>query len=341
MPTEQTSQEQHPDIRASANKEPQKRSISDDLKHCGCGFLMGAADIVPGVSGGTMALIVGIYSRLVTAISRIDRRFLRHLADRKMREAAEHADLRFLIAVGGGVLLGAGGLASVMKLLLSDHRTLTYGAFTGLILASSLLVSRQVILWSPQRLTQLLLAILGAWWLVTLPALQNPPDSLIYVFFCGMIGICAMILPGISGAFILLLLNCYETVLGAIRSFVHLDLSGEVLGILIVFSIGCLTGLLAFSRLLKKLLATHHDSTIAVLCGFMLGSLYRLWPFQRDLTPDVTDFKHKTFEHFLPPQLSTEVWTTLLTAALAASIVLLLDAAARRFGRRQLTDSPR
>ncbi|MCH2201948.1 MAG: DUF368 domain-containing protein [Fuerstiella sp.] len=334
MPTETTSEECDPKIGVSASNESVKRSIRDDLKHCGCGFLMGAADIVPGVSGGTMALIVGIYSRLVTAISHIDRRFLTYLAGRKIREAAQHADLRFLIAVGCGILLGAGGLASVMKILLSDHRTLTYGAFTGLILASSLLVSRQVISWSPRRVTQLLVAILAAWWLVTLPVLQNAPDSLIYLFFCGMIGICAMILPGISGAFILLLLNCYETVLGAIRSFVHLDFSVEVLGILVVFSTGCLMGLLAFSRLLKKLLATYHDSTIAALCGFMLGSLYRLWPFQRDLTPDVADFKHKTFEHFIPREMSAEAWTTAFTAMLAAVFVLSLDAVARRFSSR-------
>lgn len=294
---------------------------------------MGAADIVPGVSGGTMALIVGIYERLIAAISRIDREFIGHFLSRRFRAAFDHADLRFLIVLGFGILTGAGGLASVMKLLLSEHRGNTYAAFTGMILASSLIVSRRIPRWNAQRIGLLVLAACGAWWLVTLSALQNPPDSLLYLFFCGTIGICAMILPGISGAFILLLLSRYETVLDAIRSFVHLDLSLDVLTTLVVFSAGCLSGLLIFSRVLRRLLANHHDSTIAVLCGFMLGSLYRLWPFQRDLAPEVEDFKHKTLEHFLPADLTSEVWSATLIAVVAAALVLTLDVVASRVAK--------
>jgi putative membrane protein len=305
----------------------------DDVRYCASGFLMGAADIVPGVSGGTMALIVGIYERLIAAISRIDRDCVGHLLARRFWAAFHHADLRFLIVLGCGILLGAGGLASMMKLLLNDHRSHTYAAFTGMILASSLIVSRRVSKWTAQRIALMLVAACGAWWLVTLSALQNPPDSLFYLFFCGMIGICAMILPGISGAFILLLLSRYEIVLNAIRSFVHLDWSVGVFTTLVVFSIGCLTGLLTFSRVLRRLLANHHDSTIAVLCGFMLGSLYRLWPFQRDLTPDIEDFKHKTLEHFLPNGLTSEVWAATFIAVIAAALVLTLDVVAGRAAR--------
>jgi putative membrane protein len=333
MPTEQpTEPNSSSAYRTSGSPLPEARQMTlrDDLKHCGCGFLMGAADIVPGVSGGTMALIVGIYERLVSAISHIDREFLQHVLSRRFRQAAEHADLRFLVGLGCGILLGAGGLASVMKVLLTDHRTLTYAAFTGMILASSLLVARQVRLWSMLHVGLLLLAAAGAWWLVTLSTLQNPPNSLVYLFFCGMIGISAMILPGISGAFILLLLSRYETVLNAIRSFVHLELSVEVITTLVVFSLGCLTGLLAFSRVLKKLLTTYHDSTIAVLCGFMLGSLYRLWPFQKDLTPDVRELKHKLFEHIWPANLTNEVWQAAFTAVIAGALVLTLDTVGRR-----------
>lgn len=306
--------------------------MRDDLRHGAFGFLMGAADIVPGVSGGTMALIVGIYARLVTAISHIDKTFVQHLLAGRIRAAIQHADLRFLVTLGMGVVVGAGGLASVMKLLLAEHRTLTYAAFAGMILASSLLVARQISVWSAKRVVVLLLAALFAWWLVTLPALQNPPDSKLYLFACGMVGICAMILPGISGAFILLLMSRYETVLNAIRSFVHLEITVDLLMTLIVFAAGCATGLLAFSRVLRKLLMTHHDATISVMCGFMLGSVYRLWPFQRDLTPEIEDFKHKSFEHFLPSELSGEVWTAAGTAVLAAIVVLSLDAAARQVG---------
>lgn len=338
MSTEQPTEKQSSSADlASASPSPEDRQMTlrEDLKHCGCGFLMGAADVVPGVSGGTMALIVGIYERLVAAISHIDRTFLQHVLNRRFRQAAQHADLRFLVGLGCGILLGAGGLASVMKVLLTDHRTLTYAAFTGMILASSLLVARQVQLWSMQRAGLLLLAATGAWWLVTLPSLQNPPNSMVYLFFCGMIGISAMILPGISGAFILLLLSRYETILNAIRSFVHLELSVAVLTTLIVFSLGCLTGLLVFSRVLKRLLTTFHDETIAVLCGLMLGSLYRLWPFQKDLTPDVMELKHKLFEHIWPSNTG-EIWPAAFTAVIAGALVLTLDAVGQRMSNTSL-----
>ena len=315
-------------------------SLRDNVKHCGCGFLMGAADIVPGVSGGTMALIVGVYERLVTAISHFDGRFLQLLASRDVREAARHIDLQFLAGLGCGVLLGAGSLATVIEVLLTDQRTLTYAAFTGMILASSLLVAGQVKSWSLQRIGRLLLAAIAACWLMTLPFVQNPPDSLVYLFFCGMVGICAMILPGISGAFILLMLSRYKTVLEAIRSFVHMEINTGVLVTLVVFALGCGTGLLAFSRVLRKLLTAHRESTIAVLCGLMLGSLYRLWPFQRDLTPD-KDLKHKAFEHFMPTSFSAEVWSAAFAAILAGALVLSLDAVARKFQRAQIEGAQR
>ncbi len=316
-------------------------TLSDDVRHGAFGFLMGAADIVPGVSGGTMALIVGIYARLITAISRIDRRFLQLVFSGQIAAAIRHADLRFLITLGCGIVLGAGGLASVMKILLTDHRTLTFAAFAGMILASSLLVARRIGAWSPLRVITLIAAAGFAWWLVTLPALQNPPDSKLYLFVCGMIGICAMILPGISGAFILLLMSRYETIVSAIRSFVHLELTADVLLTLIVFALGCATGLLTFSRVLKKLLVTHHDATIAAMCGFMLGSVYRLWPFQRDLTPDVEDLKHKVFEHFIPTEVNGVVWSAVAAAVVAGILVLSLDAAARQIADNRQTVTPR
>lgn len=313
-------------------------SIGHDVKNAGCGFLMGAADIVPGVSGGTMALIVGVYERLVTAISHFDRTFIGQVRSGSVRDAARHVDLRFLAALGCGIVVGAGGLASIMKHLLIEHRSVTYAAFTGMILASSLLVARQIQTWQPRKVVLLVLAAAAAWWIVTLSALQNPPDSLIYLFVCGMIGICAMILPGISGAFILLLMSRYETVLNAIRSFVHMEITVDVLATLLVFSAGCATGLLAFSKVLRKLLATHHDSTVAVMCGFMLGSLYKLWPFQHDLTPEVEDLKHKTFEHFMPSGMSSDVLIAGLAVVVAVVLVLALDAIANRLSRNDHND---
>ncbi|MEZ6058765.1 MAG: DUF368 domain-containing protein [Planctomycetaceae bacterium] len=300
------------------------------LKTIGCGFVMGTADIVPGVSGGTMALILGIYERLLTAISRCDRDLLRMLFDRRWVAAANRIDLRFVIPLLVGILLGAAGLASVMKQLLTDYRSLTYSAFAGLILASSVLVGRMVSVWKLQYVGGLLLGAVFALRLVTLPALQNPPDTYWYLFICGMVGITAMILPGISGAFILLLLRRYDTIVDSLRSILHGDLNLTVLSTVAVFALGCVTGLLSFSRILRWLLAHRHDMTMSVLCGFMIGSLYRLWPFQKDLTPETADVKHKVFEHVIPQNLSADVWLTVVVFALSMSVVLVLDVLAQR-----------
>ncbi|MEZ6123328.1 MAG: DUF368 domain-containing protein [Planctomycetaceae bacterium] len=219
-------------------------SPAQDLKTAICGFLMGAADIVPGVSGGTVALILGIYERLVTAISQVNGRFLQLLVARQWRAAFEHVDARFCIALGCGIATGILGLASLMSYLLSNQMSLTFAAFTGMILASSLLVARRLPTWHPEHWGMLVLGIVVALRLVTLPALQNPPHTLWYLFLCGVIGITAMILPGISGAFILLLLNRYHHITESLRNIIHGDIQLSVLIELAVFSVGCLTGLL-------------------------------------------------------------------------------------------------
>jgi putative membrane protein len=322
-----TDQTQNPDASADTLAPARRTNL---LQIAGSGFLMGAADIVPGVSGGTVALILGIYERLLTAISRCDRDLLSMLTDRRWKAAAERIDLKFCIALGTGILTGAAGLATVMKHLLTEYRSLTYAAFVGMILASSILVARRVSLWRMQTYGSLLLGIIIALRLVTLPELQNPPDTYWYLFLCGMIGISAMILPGVSGAFLLLLLRRYDVVVDAIRSVVHGDISTATIATIAVFACGCLTGLLSFSRVLRWLLAHRHDVTMAMLCGFMIGSLYRLWPFQRDMSPEVEDIKHKVFEHYLPQGVTSHVVLAIVIVLASAGLILALDAIGRR-----------
>ncbi len=304
-----------------------------DLRIAGCGFAMGAADIVPGVSGGTVALILGVYERLIDAITRCDSTFCRLLCQRRLRAAADYIDLRFLLALGFGIVAGIGGLASLMNYLLTNQMSLTFAAFTGMIIASSMIVARRISKWHFSHIGLLLMGTGIAWRLVTLPALQNPPDTLWYLYLCGMIGITAMILPGISGAFILLLLSRYHYITDSIKGLVHGDIHVEVIGALFVFGVGCLTGLLTFSRLLRWLLSRFHDGTMAVLCGFMVGSLYRLWPFQRDTTPDIEKFKDKTFENFLPDADTTQFASAVALCICGISVVLILDVVGRRAQR--------
>ncbi|NQV27613.1 MAG: DUF368 domain-containing protein [Rhodopirellula sp.] len=308
-----------------------------DVRTALCGLLMGAADIVPGVSGGTVALVLGIYNRLVSAISRVDRQALGLLKDRRWTAAAEYVDLRFVIALGCGIATGIGGLSFLMKKLLDDHLQPTYAVFFGLILGSGVLVARGVARWNGLTVGALIAGVIAAWVVVGLDALQSPPDTLWYLFFCGMVGICAMILPGISGAFILLILGRYSHITELLRSILKADWSVQAFLEVGVFSCGCLFGLLAFSRVLRWLLVRHVTVTMATLCGLMVGSLRKLWPFKNELTPPGTEFKLKQFENIAPDFASNSTIAAVGLAVLAIVAVLSLEAFARK---RQLATNP-
>ncbi|MDH3719790.1 MAG: DUF368 domain-containing protein [Planctomycetota bacterium] len=266
-----------------------------DLAQIGRGFLMGGADVVPGVSGGTVALILGIYQRLVRAISSVDLKFLSLIRQGDFPAAARHVDLRFLITLGCGILCGAIGLARVMRYLLNHHFGETWSVFFGLILASSILVAQLV---KPWRFITVVTALAGAafaFWLVgQLP--QVAPSGYGYVLLCGVIGISAMILPGISGSFILVLMGKYADVIGAVSQLTDGTADRSTFVTLGVFATGCAVGLLAFSKVLRWLLAHYEAATLAALCGFLVGSLRKIWPFKEDKTAEFLDV------YELPPE---------------------------------------
>ena len=307
-----------------------------DLANASRGFLMGAADIVPGVSGGTMALILGIYERLVQAISHVDRTFLGHIKKRQWRNAAEHVDLRFLITLGCGIAIGIGGLATLMNWLLEFHLEPTLAAFFGLILASSFIVARTIDRWTMPSLLFVLAGAGFAYWLVAQPFMEGT-DGYLYLFFCGMVAICAMILPGISGAFILLILGKYYYVTGIIKSFVHGEITVEHITAIIIFASGCVIGLLAFSKFLRWLLARFHAQTMATLCGFMLGSLRRIWPFKEipSELADGVDLKHNQLSNIWPESLDGSFWLAVGLAITAFLLVILIDYAGRRLAKEE------
>jgi putative membrane protein len=296
-----------------------------DLVQVARGFLMGGADIIPGVSGGTVALILGVYERLVSAISRFDSQLVVLLLRRDWKAAADHVDLRFLVALGGGIGLGIASLATLMHYLLDHQLQYTFSFFTGLILASSVLVAKMVRQWGLGNVLLLLAGAIGAYEVVGLPMMQSPPQSELYTFFCGMVGICAMILPGISGAFILLIMGKYKEITGLIKDFLHFQFSLEAVTTLVVFAAGMAVGLIAFSKFLKWLLARHEPQTMAVLCGFMVGSLRKLWPFKEDQTPEQAEFKLKEFVNVWPASFGGVFWTCIGLMVAAAALVLLLD----------------
>ena len=302
-------------------------TYSADLLQVVRGFLMGGADIIPGVSGGTVALILGIYERLVRAISRVDRTLFGLIRHGEWKQAIHYLDLRFLVTLGIGIGLGIISLAGLMHYLLLEQRTFTLAAFYGLIAASSWLVALMVDRW---RFLEWFFLIAGgafAFWLVGLPLLHTPPDNSGYLFFCGAVAICAMILPGISGAFILLLLGKYVEITGLIKGVLHGEVSTSILMTIGIFALGCLTGLLTFSKLLKWLLTHYSSVTMATLCGFMIGSLRKLFPFQKDLTPEITELKHKIYinQNFAEINVQTELIPAIFIAILAAAFVIMLS----------------
>lgn len=300
----------------------------NDVKQIARGFLMGGADIIPGVSGGTVALILGIYERLVGAISNADGHLIGLLARRRWHDAAEYIDLRFLLTLAMGILTGIACLASVMHELLIHQRPYTLAVFFGLILASSFIVLRLVSTDGPsQRIMCYALALFSAafaFWLVGLEQVSFH-DHLGYYFLCGMIAICAMILPGISGSYILWLLGSYAAVTGIIKETLKLNINPRDFLCLTVFALGCAVGLVGFSKLLKWLLARAHNPVMAILGGFMIGSLRLMWPFQHDLTPSVEKLKEKRFEQYMPTTWDRDVTICLTLAVVAMLAVLALE----------------
>jgi putative membrane protein len=288
------------------------------------GLCMGAADVVPGVSGGTMALILGIYQRLLEAIRAFDTTLLRLLVARRFRDAAVHADFAFLIALGAGILGAILFFTRVVSLpqMVREHPEQIYALFFGLIIGSIIVLLRVLGAMRWRDLICLAAGILLGLAIVNIVPFETPVASW-FIFLSGALAICAMILPGISGSFILLLLRKYEHVFDAIGRF---DFT-----VILPFALGAVTGLMLFSRLLVWLLKHHYRTTLTTIIGMLVGSLWLLWPFQARSYEIIRGKEQLVF--------STPVWPadfgpgpTLAGVLCIAGIatVLIIDGLARR-----------
>jgi putative membrane protein len=235
------------------------------------GIAMGAADVVPGVSGGTIAFITGIYTELLASIKNVPVSLRNFAGHRNPGRLLTDSNSRFLGALLGGILLSVLSLSRLILYLLENHPVMLWSFFFGLIVASAIVVFGKV-----GRLTGVVIvsavAGIGVAWYITATAPVQTPEALWFVFLSGFIAICAMILPGISGSFILLLLGKYEFILQSLKA-----LQADVIA---TFAAGCIGGLLAFSHVLTFLLRRYHDLTVALLAGFMIGSLNKVWPWK-------------------------------------------------------------
>lgn len=236
------------------------------------GLAMGAADVVPGVSGGTLAFILGIYERLLAAISHCDLQAVRLLLRGRIKALWQHIDGTFLLCLFGGILLSIFSLAGLITYML-QHRPIPLWALFCALIVTALPHLCRSIRWSSWRAVLCMIGIALAVAVGSLTPRELQPQSWMF-FVAGAVAICAMILPGISGSFILLMSGMYAPVLLAVTEL--------QLGVLLLFMLGCIIGLLSFSRLLNWLLKHYHDASLALLIGIVIGALYRIWPWQHE-----------------------------------------------------------
>lgn len=303
-----------------------KRSLKDYLLISAKGIAMGAADVVPGVSGGTIAFITGIYEELLSTISSVNIESLKVLKNDGIKGFWNHINGSFLVALLLGIGISIASLAKLITYLLKHHDILLWSFFFGLILSSIYLVGKTIKKWDTIKFLALLIGSAIAYYITILPPMENP-DALWFVFLSGAVAICAMILPGISGSFILLLLGSYELVLSAIK-----DLKISTIA---VFGIGCVVGLLSFSKLLSWMFKKYHDLTIALLTGFLVGSLNKIWPWK--LTTSFRINSHGEEVPFLQENIlpfnydgNPQLLMAILMACVGLAIIILMEKVASK-----------
>ena len=254
------------------------KRIKDYIMVAVKGACMGAADVIPGVSGGTIAFITGIYDQLLASINAIDKTAVKLFFTGKFKEFWEHVNGGFLVSLFCGILFSVVALAGLMQYLLENHPIQTWAFFFGLIVASSIFILRGIKGWNIKSVLFLIVGIILGVTVCTLSP-TTTPDALWFIFISGAIAICAMILPGISGSFILLILGKYQYIMSTITNLTTGAAVGESIVVLGVFAVGAVFGILSFSRFLHWLLGKFHKETLLVIAGFIIGSLVKVWPW--------------------------------------------------------------
>lgn len=283
------------------------RTVKEGLLLFAKGLGMGSADIVPGVSGGTIALITGIYEQLLRAIQSVNMEAVTLLLKGDFKKALSVIHSRFLFILLAGIGAAVVSLARLMHYFLQAHPVPTWGFFLGLVFASILIMGKTIQHWQKEGGAFFLIGALGAFFMVGMIPVSTP-EAAWFIFLSGMIAICAMILPGISGSFLLLILGKYQYVTGAIKNPFLLE---NVL-IILVFCGGCLVGILSFSRVLNFMLSRFHNITMSLLTGLMFGSLRKVWPWKETLETISIRGKVHVLQarNILPPEYSGEFFLT-------------------------------
>jgi putative membrane protein len=283
------------------------------------GFAMGIADLIPGVSGGTVAFLSGIYEELLVSIKSITGRSLKYVLKGEIKYALRSVPYRFLVPLALGLFTAIFTLAKVLSHLLRNYPTFVFAFFFGLVLASVWVVLKRVVKWDTSDKVSFVTAAILAYSVVGLIPIETPNTPLA-IFLSGSIAVCAMILPGISGSFILLLLGKYQQILAAVtqRDIVTIG----------IFMGGCVIGLSLFARFLMWLFRNHHDISIAILAGVMLGSMRKIWPWQEVVSTRINSHgEHVPFmmKNTLPSLSDPTLLPVILLGVGGSLVVLALE----------------
>ena len=280
---------------------------------------MGAADVVPGVSGGTIAFISGIYEELITSINNVNLSLFKVWRKEGFKTAWDKLNGNFLLALFLGIFISLFSLATVVSWLLENEPVLLWSFFFGLVAASVFFVGKEIQNWKASTITALIIGAAVAFYITTLPPSGNS-DSLPYLFLSGALAVCAMILPGISGAFILVLLGSYKTILDAVHE--------RNITLIAVVGTGAIFGLLSFAKLLKWMFNNHKNITLAVLTGFILGSLNKIWPWKRILETRIIGEKEIIIDENISPfayEGDHQLIYALIAAIIGFSLIFILE----------------
>lgn len=289
------------------------------------GFAMGAANVVPGVSGGTVAFITGIYERLINALKSFDVTAIKLLFTGKVKEFIAHVDFWFLATLGGGIICSILTLAKLLEIGFERYPIYVAALFFGLILASILSVGKMVKQWSASRVIVLFIGLAVALSMAFAPA-ASENTNILYLMLCGVVAICSMIIPGVSGSFVLLLLGNYQLIMISSVNKLREGNLEESLPIIVPVGIGAVLGLIALSHFLSWLFKRYHDNAVAVITGFVAGSLAIIWPWKRpaEVISKNGEEKILSYESYLP-QLDAQLAIVLVVIIAGVALMLTVE----------------
>lgn len=300
--------------------------IKEDLYNFSVGFSMGGANVIPGVSGGTMLFIMGAFSKLTGAIGTIaSLETLKLLCKGKWKELYERIPWRFLIGLGAGVLVSFATLAKLFVYLMEKHQQFTFAFFFGLIIASIITVNRQIKKWTRGAIVSFLISAVAAFGVISLVPVDGGSQWYM-LFLYGAICIIAMILPGLSGSFLLLIFGQYNRVWEAVGNLAHFNFKLQDISTVVFLGLGAVVGLGMFVHLLNYLIRKFYNATIAALIGFMVGAIPRLWPWQHEIDG--------RFVYDAPVCNTGMIWTILCVFA-GLILVLVIEFLATRKNKEQ------